>query len=329
MSRKPTMNDVAKMAGVGRGTVSNFINGKKIKLENQKKIDLAIKKLGYIPNLQARELKTARNSSIVFIVPTNWTPFFSQMVFDMQEELSKHGYKMILANSHSSPQEEKDILHMATLNQVAGVITMTYSDIYNVINFSREINLVSIERYVSPDVPLISSDNKAGGRLAAKQLLRMGKRKLLLLERQTHHHTGTNLRAEAFAEYLQEKDIKFHRFTASLRSTFPQEIFTYLKENLESIDGIFAVTDQYGLIARDTLINIDPRLLNKIEIIGFDGARVSRGAPLLIDTIAQPIEEIVRSAVSILLKKIDGKQIKPNYRRILPVTFVKATKEFR
>lgn len=81
MSRKPTMNDVAKLAEVGRGTVSNYINGQKVKEENRLKIQKAIDELGYVPNLQAKELRTSINTEVVFIVPTNWTPFFSEMIF--------------------------------------------------------------------------------------------------------------------------------------------------------------------------------------------------------------------------------------------------------
>lgn len=324
MNKKPTMNDVAKLAGVGRGTVSNYINGKKIKESNQEKIDWAIKKLNYIPNLQARELKTSTNSEIVFIVPTNWTPFFSEMIFYMQEALSRNHYKMILENSHSSPEEEKEIFNMAALNQVAGVITMSYSDFYNVANFGKNLNLVSIERQVSPEVPLISSDNEGGGIIAAKQLLKMGKRHLLLLERATHHHTGTDLRAEAFSKYLVSKGIEFKRFKASLQPSYRQEIFDYLNKEADMIDGIFAVTDEYGMVAQQTLFQKDPELLKKIEIIGFDGAHTSQSSPLSIDTIQQPIKEIVKEAVEVLLKKINGEVIENNYQKILPVTFVKA-----
>lgn len=71
MSRKPTMNDVAKLAEVGRGTVSNYINGQKVKEENRLKIQKAIDELGYVPNLQAKELRTSINTEVVFIVPTN------------------------------------------------------------------------------------------------------------------------------------------------------------------------------------------------------------------------------------------------------------------
>lgn len=327
MNRKPTMNDVARVAGVGRGTVSNYINGRKIKEENRQKVDKAIKELGYIPNLQARELKTSTNSEIVFIVPTNWTSFFSEMIFYMQEELSRHHYKMILENSHSSPQEEKEILRMAALNQVAGVITMSYSDFYNFTDFSENLNLVSIERQVSPEVPLISSDNKGGGILAAKQLLKMHRKHLLLLSRETHHHTGTDLRAEAFSQYLANKGIKFKRFRASLEPSYRQEIYDYLKKEGESLDGIFAVTDEYGMIAKRALAQIDPKLLQQIEIIGFDGARNSQSSPLFLDTIQQPIKKLVKEAVHILLKKIDGETVENNYRKILPVTFVKAERD--
>lgn len=330
MNKKPNMNDVAKLAGVGRGTVSNYINGQRIRDSNRKKIEAAIEQLKYVPNLQAKELKTATNSDIVFIVPTNWTPFFSEMIFYMQKTLSEKGFKMILENSHSSPDEEKEILKMAALNQVAGVITMSYSDIYNVTNFSKYSNLVSIERYVSPDVPLISSDNLAGGKLAAKKLLEMNKKRILLLRRDTNHYNATDLRAKAFKEYMQKRHIIVDEFSASLQASYRQEIYTYLKNNLltKKYDGIFAVTDEYGLIAQKAINVIDHRLLKNIEIIGFDGARGAKEARLELDSIRQPIKQIVDYAVEILLKKVRGDRINKDYKRILPVSFVKAEKPF-
>lgn len=327
MNKKPTMNDVAKLAGVSRGTVSNYINGQKIKESNQAKIEVAIKKLGYIPNLQARALKTATNKNIVFIVPTNWTPFFSEMVFRMQEELSRHKYTMILENSHSSPEQEKEILRMAVLNQVAGVITMSYSDIYNVMDFARNSNLVSIERFVSSNVPCISSDNKGGGQLAAKKMLEMNKKKILLIERESHHHTETDLRSQSFEQVLKEKRISIDKFKATLSTDYHQQISNYLKEKFaqkkDTYDGIFAVTDEYAIIARKTLQAINPELLKNTEIIGFDGARSSEYSPIEVDTICQPISQIVKESVHILLKLIKGDEIK-DYRRILPIKFIKA-----
>ncbi|GMA68968.1 hypothetical protein GCM10025879_02140 [Leuconostoc litchii] len=70
------MNDVASLAGVSRGSVSNYINGRSNRPEIKLKIEKAIKELHYIPNATARALKTSRSNYVVFILPTVNTPFF-------------------------------------------------------------------------------------------------------------------------------------------------------------------------------------------------------------------------------------------------------------
>ena len=122
MKRNPTINDVAQLANVSRGTVSNYINGITIREENKAKIEKAIAELKYVPNARARELKTSKTSTVVLIVPTTWSPFFAELVYRMQVELDRIGFKMILANSHADPDEEEEILRMASLNQVTGVL---------------------------------------------------------------------------------------------------------------------------------------------------------------------------------------------------------------
>lgn len=323
--KKPTMNDVARLAGVGRGTVSNYINGLHVHEENKKKIEAAIEELHYVPNLQARALKTARNSYVVFIVPNSWTPFFSELVFKMQVELNKNGFKMILANSHGNPQEEQDILSMAALNQVSGVITMSYSDIYNVVQFSKTINLVSIERYVSDKVPLITSDNYAGGQLAAKKLVEFNKSRFLVLGREHSHKDITLLRTKAFKEYMESKKMPVDVFEATLSPSFHQEYYQYLTAHYADgripFDGIFATTDEYGIVAQEVLRSIDPDLLKKVKIIGFDGAKSTKYMTTPIASIRQPVDDIVRCSVKVLIKMINNEGVPLNYKKVLPVTY--------
>lgn len=319
------MNDVARLAGVGRGTVSNYINGVQVQEENKKKIEKAIAELNYVPNLQARALKTAKNSYVVFIVPNSWTPFFSELVFKMQVELNKKGFKMILANSHGNPKEEQDILTMAALNQVVGVITMSYSDIYNVMEFSKTINLVSIERFVSDQVPLVTSDNYKGGELAAKKFLEFNKSRFLILGREHNHRDVTLIRTKAFKEYMEAKGLPVDMFEATLSPTFHKEYYKYLVAHYSDgqipFDGIFATTDEYGVVAQEVLRSIDPSLLDKVKIIGFDGASDSKYMHTPIATIRQPIDDIVHYSVKVLIKMINNESVPLNYKKILPVTY--------
>ncbi|MCZ3538191.1 LacI family DNA-binding transcriptional regulator [Lactobacillus gasseri] len=326
------MNDVAQLAGVGRGTVSNYINGLHVQDENKQKIKKAIKELNYVPNLQARALKTAQNSYVVFIVPNSWTPFFSELVFKMQNELNRNGFKMILANSHGNPKEEQDILNMAALNQVSGVITTSYSDIYNVMNFSKTINLVSIERYVSEKVPLISSDNYAGGELAAKKLIELKKSRFLVLGREHGHKDVTLVRTKAFKDYMESKKLPVDIFEATLSPSFHNEYYKYLVSHYSNgqvpFDGIFATTDEYGIIAQEVLNTINPELLKKVKIIGFDGAKASKYMPTPIASIRQPVDDIVKFSVKVLIKMIHNEQIPLNYKKILPVSYQEKEKAF-
>lgn len=325
--KKPTMNDVAKAAGVGRGTVSNYINGFSVQEKNKKKIEEAIKELGYIPNLQARALKTSKNLTVVFVVPTIWTPFFAEVIFKMQNELDRRGYRMILANSHSNPQEEEEILKMASLNQVSGVITMSYSDVYNVMNFSHNANLVSIERYVSDDVPLITSDNFGGGKLAAKKLIEQGCKRFLILRREDKHYNATDRRADGFIEIMRENHLPVDEFEATLSPSYRQEFFEYLSSHYKNeeipFDGIFGLTDEYATIAKQVFLKLNPDLLKKVKIIGFDGSRISKNAPRIVDSIRQNVDEIVKSSVNVLMKMIEGQPVDKGYKKVIPVSYVK------
>ena len=326
--KKSTIEDVAQLAQVSRGTVSNYINGKRIRSSNKVKIEEAIKQLDYVPNVVARELKTAKTSTVVFIVPTNWTPFFSELVYQMQVELERNGYKMLLANSDADPTKEEEILKMASLHQVTGVITMSYSDVYNFINLGNQLNIVSIERFISDDVPLITSDNYGGGVLAAQKLIEFGATRFLLLRREVNHPNATDQRTQGFLDTIRSKKFPVDVFEASLEEGYQSEIrdyfITHYKEGLP-FDGIFAVTDEYAEIAKEMISYFHPDYKEKIQIIGFDGARVNQYAPYKVDSIRQPVEKIVREAVEVMKLLINGQEVSKGYRKVLEVSFVEQT----
>ena len=72
------INDVAEAAGVSRGSVSNYLNNKKVSDKIKLKIETAIKELNYIPNSSARDLRSKESKFVIFIIPTVWSPFFSE-----------------------------------------------------------------------------------------------------------------------------------------------------------------------------------------------------------------------------------------------------------
>lgn len=160
-----TINDVAKLAGVSRGTVSNVINNIKVRPEYKEKVERAIEELGYVPNAYARSLKSNRTHTIALILPTVWFPFFSKLTNDMEQELRRRGYKMLLCNSQNDYQLELEYVTMAKENKVDGILAVTYSDIAPYV-VNSNIPMVAIERYFSARIPFVSTDNFQGGQMA-------------------------------------------------------------------------------------------------------------------------------------------------------------------
>lgn len=320
----PTMNDVARLAGVSRGTVSNYVNGVKIKEESQKKIQAAIDHLNYVPNVTARELKMNRSNLVVFIIPSTLTPFFAELTHEMQQALHKENFKMLLCNSNNDIQEELDYIQMGKEQQVAGIITISYSDLAPYL--TTELPIVSIEKKLSEATPCISSDNYQGGALAAQKLIEKGSKNLLLITRSTVK-TAINYgkRAQGFIDYCQEQGITYQIFDSPHHEDqFYPDLTKFMKDTYEKgliYDGIFAVADQYADYCLTLLEELGHRVPAEIQIIGFDGGKMYPQQQRFISSIRQPVHSIVAACIT-ALKGMLHQQEKTEMTIYLPVEFI-------
>ena len=169
---KATMKDVAKLAGVGVGTVSRVLNNGSVKDETRDKVERAIDKLNYQTNQYARGLKINRTHTVALILPSVWHPFFSEFAFYVETYLERNKYKTFLCNSNNDAEKEKEYIQMVTQNKVDGIIGITYSDIDKFV--SSNLPFVSIDRHFTEDVIYVTADNKAGGQMAVRELVKRG-----------------------------------------------------------------------------------------------------------------------------------------------------------
>lgn len=317
------MNDVAKRAGVSRGTVSNVINNVKVKEDSRIKVEKAIKELGYCPNENARGLKMNRTSTIVFILPTIWNPFFSELAFRIQLELRKYNLKMLLCNSKDDYLIELEYLKMAQQNRVDGIIAVTYSDIEPYLN--TNVPIVSIERIFNETIPTISSDNYAGGYLAAQKLCESGCKNLLLVGKAQTKNEAVDKRQRGFVDYCQQHRVNYELFyTRDNVEDFEEHVHAFISEQYQhqiKYDGIFAVTDRYAYYCMEQLADLSIEVPYQVQVIGYDGAKSHQHERHTISTIRQPIELLAESAVEALINMIEGQEVQPFVQ--FPVQFIK------
>lgn len=314
---KITMKEVAHHAGVGVGTVSRVLNNGSVKASTRKRVEAAIKELNYQPDFYARGLKTNKTNTVALILPSVWHPFFSEFAFHVENRLEVNHYKLYLCNSSGNSEKEKEYIQMVTQNKVDGIIGITYSDIDDYI--SSNLPFVSIDRYFTEDVTYVTADNSAGGRLAVNELSKRGCQNLAYIGGYQETPNETKSRRKYFEIECNQQQIEYQvldMLEPLLDSWATIEAF--LMEN-DTIDGIFTINDPMAIEVCKILKKLGKRVPEDVQVIGFDGQRISEGEDYLVSTIVQPIEKMAHSAVDLLIAVIEGKEVEK--RTVLPITF--------
>ncbi|MCG7213216.1 LacI family DNA-binding transcriptional regulator [Paenibacillus mucilaginosus] len=315
------LKDVAELAGVGVGTVSRVINNHaSVKPKTREKVLEAIKQLNYVPNEIARNFKMQKSNLVALLLPSIWNPFFSELAYYIEDELDREGYKLILCNSGGKPAKELYYFDTLSQNKVAGVLGITYNDIES--SLDTEIPIVSIDRHFSKSVPCVTSDNYTGGRIAMRELYRAGVRKPAFLGVVTAIFSETMLRKKGFideAESLGLDYIVYEEPDPVMDDLKYFGNFFKVREHRE-VDGVFAITDIFAAKYIDQAQKYGIRVPQDVKVIGYDGIQDNTLFHPILSTIRQPVEEMARTSVRLLLSQIAGESVSLDTIRI-PVQF--------
>jgi len=297
------MKDVAREAGVALGTVSKVFNDIPVGEDYRRRVEEAAGRLGYQVNSYARGLKTNRTFSVALILPNITDPFFSALAQGIYESLAARQYKVILSLTASNPEAEQRCIKMVQQNKVDGIIGLTYTPGLEV---DPRLPYVSIDRYFSPSVPCVSSDNFGGGQMAAEKLLELGCTRPLFLRVGSKVPGESDKRGDGFESACRQRAIE----CASLRLSDEdglERFRAFLSQHVENgrfaYDGIFCATDALAIHIRGMLSELGVRVPEDVQLIGFDGIRRFPTEDLYCSTIVQPIDRLAETSVELLLRE--------------------------
>lgn len=213
-------------------------------------------------------------------------------------------------------------MEMCTSNRVAGVILC--SGTVGVEKFTGlNVPLITIERYLENGTAEVECDNEQGGRLAAQHLIDCGCKHLIHISGVHETAMPADERAVGFRAVCEKQNVSYQIADTTAfeynHLEYHQILENLLKENTDT-DGIFASSD---LIAAQLLqvchkLNID--VPSQMKIVGFDDVNIASLTTPPITTIHQPIKEMAKTAVELLVRSGNGELV-PN-RTTLPVSLV-------
>ena len=304
--KQPTMQDVARLAGVSLGTVSKVFNGIPVGDEYKSKVEAAARALGYQVNVYARGLRANKTRTVAVILPNVINPFYSNMADYCCRRLSERGYRMILATTSFDPHTEQACVDMVQQNKVDGIIAITYNPELEV---KDDIPFVIIDRKFNSNVTCISSDNYTGGQLAAEKLIEKGCKNLLFIGISSHVPGEADKRSIGFEAYCNAQSVKctIHRVWDE---DGIEEIFSFLDKSISKnkfkYDGIFCATDALAVQTIDHLSKASISVPDDVQIIGYDGIKIFGLDKYPCSTIEQPLEQMAITAVDVLLGDKDS-----------------------
>lgn len=297
--RKPKLEDVAKLAGVSRTTVSRVLNNRGyIGDKTREKVYQAMETLDYHPNEIARSLFINKTNIIGLIFPTTNNPFYAQMIYHLENNFEALGYKVLLCNSGGRVDKERAYLDMLQRHQVDGIVAGAHNrgiEIYE----KTKLPIVSIDRYLAPHVPVVSSDNYAGGILATSLLLEKGCKHIIHINGPIDLETPANLRRKAYEDIMKKNGLPY--LTYEISETTIRDLF----DQNPHVEGIFASDD---LIATQVLTEARKRgyrVPEDLKVIGYDGADMTCILRPELTTIQQPIDAMAELSVQLLIDQIE------------------------
>jgi len=329
----PSIKDVAKEAGVSIATVSNALSGtKRVSEKLQRKVSLAIDKLGYEVNTVASSLKSKKTNTIGVIIPNINRIFFPQVMKGIQDGLSHLGYNLMLCDTNDDIEKERFFIQMLKSSWADGIIIGSVAnegdrDYINMLaNLSirnKPIPTVLLEReFTGSRISSVRVDNYQAGRMATRHLLDSGCKKILHIAG-PRYACMANARIKGYTDEIKAKDPEVE--PVILEGDFsPLSGYQVIKNYplaQKKIDGIFAANDQMAIGALNALKENGYEVPSDIRVIGFDNTFVASIVEPALTTISVPKYKMGQMAAELLLKQINNPETSAQ-NIILPVNLM-------
>jgi LacI family transcriptional regulator, sucrose operon repressor len=316
----PKLEDVAKRANLSKTTVSRVLN--KRGYLSQKTIDKvyqAMEELDYHPNVVARQLYKNKTDLIGILLPTVANPFFGELTAALEDRLYQQGFKVIIGNSMNNPQKEADYLQQLLIKQVDGLIVGSHNQGIQQYHHAG-LPVVSIDRIMNQDIPVIASDNYRGGQLATERLIAQGVRKIIHTNGPHDLATPAQRRRLAYEDSMKEHNLQpiTYELDFNISTVDKDKVFQRIFVEHPDVEAIFASNDTDAVQIIQLAQASGRQVPRDLLVIGYDGTQLVRELVPQLTTIIQPIAQIAQTAVEVLQQRLAKQTTQKEY--LLPVS---------
>lgn len=301
------IKDVAKAAGVSTATVSRVLANADapVRTETKERVLKAIHDLGYRPNLVARSLRAQKTAKIGLVVSDIRNPFFTAISRAVEDAAYEEGYSVLLCNTDENPDKEALYLDLLHDENVAGVIfSPTHQFSEGLRDYDSSIPFVFVDRSIkSRNVDMILLDNGPAAYDLTVHLIENGYRKIAGLF--GNASTTAPERNRGFNKALKDHQLDpFASYFIPPRIQRGYETTLALLSQSDRPDAIFTSNSMLTAGAFRAIRDAKLSIPQEVGLVGFDETTWGELVEPPITVMAQPTEEIGRTATELLFQRI-------------------------
>ncbi|MEU4687233.1 LacI family DNA-binding transcriptional regulator [Actinoplanes sp. NPDC023714] len=324
---RPTLEAVARRAGVSRATVSRVVNGSTtVAATIRDAVNRAVDELGYVPNQAARSLVTQRTDSIALILPETANRVFSDDLFfpaiirGVGVELEAADKQLVLMMTGSEAGHHR-VERYAVAGHVDGVLFASIhgADPLPGLLAERGIPVVCSGRPPAA-VPYVDVDHAGGVAAAVRHLVAGGRRRIATIAGPQDMVAG-QARLAGYRDTLDEAGLPALVANGDFTRDSGVTAMRELLDRDPAIDAVFAASDLMAHGALQALRAAGRRVPDDVAVIGFDDFEISRYSDPPLTTVRQPIAEAGRTMAQLMLRLIAGDEDIPE-SVVLPTELV-------
>ncbi|MFF1838474.1 LacI family DNA-binding transcriptional regulator [Streptomyces sp. NPDC058231] len=313
---RPTLEEVAARAGVGRGTASRVINGSpRVSAHTREAVEAAVAELGYVPNRAARALAGNRTDAIALVVPESESrffaePYFSDIVRGVGAALADTDMQLLLTLA-GSDRERRRLAQYLTAHRVDGVLLVSVHADDPLPDLLEQLGMPAVmsgRRSASEPLAAVDSDNFEGARSAVDHLISRGRRSIATITGRLDVY-GAQRRLDGYRKAVSvaglgpdERLIAPADFTEEGGARAMRDLLARRPD----VDAVFAASDVMAAGARQVLREAGRSVPDDVALVGFDDSAVARHMDPALTSVRQPIEEMGRVMTRVLLQEIAG-----------------------
>jgi len=329
---QPTLDEVARVAGVSRATASRAINGgQRVSARAQSAVDMAVRTLGYVPNPAARSLVTRRTDSIAVVVPEPddrvfSDPFFAGTLRGVTRVLGERDIQLVLLLARPGASSTRTLRYL-TNRHVDGALVVSHHRDDRLAEHLADIGLPCVfggrpwtggDRVAYVDVDNVAGECEATELLVARGCTRIGTiagpSDMTAAEDRVVGWRQAMAAAGLAADAIEHGDFTEASGEAATR---------LLMQRHPDLDGLVVASDLMAAGALKVLAELGRRVPDDIAVVGFDDLGVAERTTPALTTVRQPVDEMAERATRLLLECVDDPASGRPMRLIIPPTLVR------